>query len=59
MGNFTENVEIQFLSYGINNIFFESLAFGKNNLAEGLNVCIKYEFNLLDHVGAIGPSQTG
>ena len=27
--------------------------FGKKLLLEGLNVCINYEFNLLDHVGVV------
>ena len=30
-----------------------TLTFGKKLLPEGLNVCINYEFNLLDHVGVV------
>ena len=30
-----------------------TLTFGKKKLPEGLNVCINYEFNLLDHVGVV------
>ena len=30
-----------------------TLSFGKKLLPEGLNVCINYEFDLLDHVGVV------
>ena len=30
-----------------------TLTLGKNLLPEGLNVCINYEFILLDHVGVV------
>ena len=30
-----------------------TLTFGKKVLPKGLNVCINYEFNLLDHVGVV------
>ena len=30
-----------------------TLTFGKKLLPEGLNVCINYEFNLLEHVGVV------
>ena len=30
-----------------------TLTFGKKLLPEGLNVCINYEFNLLDHAGVV------
>ena len=44
-----------FPSYRVNNFFFESLTltFGKKLLPEELNVCINYEFNLLDHVSVV------
>ena len=33
-----------------------TLTFGKK-LPEGLNVCINYKFNLLDHVGVVAKAQ--
>ena len=30
-----------------------TLTFGKKKLPEGLNICINYEFNLLDHVDVV------
>ena len=36
-----------------------TLTFGKKLLPEGLNVCINYEFNLLDHVAVLQKYMTG
>ena len=36
-----------------------TLTFGEKVLPEGLHVCIKYEFNLLDHVGVVQKYKTG
>ena len=44
-------------SYQVNKIFF--LIFALDLLPEGLNVCINYEFNLLDHVGVVQKYMAG
>ena len=36
-----------------------TLNYGKKLLPEGFNVCINYEFNLLDHVGVVQKYTTG
>ena len=36
-----------------------TLTFGKKKLLEGLNFCINFEFNLLDHVGVVQKYMTG
>ena len=36
-----------------------TLTLGKKKCREGLNVCVKYEFNLLNHVGVVAKRVCG